>query len=448
MCDLCRKPDPAAPGAFASVHGRTEYPDARKRLCAEGFLFRSVLGGFMLKFCVAVLGLVCILSAAEAAGAPPGGGYKVIYRFQGGDEGFNPNSSLAGINGTLYGMTAQGGPGIGLAFALNAKTGAYKVIHAFTGGNDGLTPNAGGLIVAGHDLYGTTSQGGSREDQGVAFSMNPKSGADKILHAFTGGSDGSQPNANLLDIGGVFYGTTLYGGEPNSLGTVFSIDKKTGSEQVLYAFQGGNDGLGPYAALVEVGGTLYGTTIYGGPGSCNDGNEPGCGTFFSIDPKTGAEKVIYSFKGGSDGSYPTDLTVLNGEIYGTTSAGGSFNTSCNSVGCGTVFAIDPATGAKQTVYAFQGGTDGWLPYAGVIAVGGTLYGTTGAGGSANCTQGCGTVFSVDPATGAETILHEFQSGSDGELPVGGLIAMGDKLYGTTNYGGGIDNYGTVFALKP
>jgi uncharacterized repeat protein (TIGR03803 family) len=169
---------------------------------------------------------------------------------------------------------------------------------------------------------------------------------------------------------------------------------------------------------------------------------------FAIDPATGAEQVIYGFSGGSDGSYPTDLTALDGEIYGTTSAGGNSNASCNSFGCGTVFTIDPKTGAKKIVYAFEGGTDGWLPYAGVTAVGGVLYGTTGAGGSSACDQGCGTVFSVDPATGEEHILHDFQGGSDGELPVGGLIAKDGKLYGTTNLGGNADNDGTVFALRP
>jgi uncharacterized repeat protein (TIGR03803 family) len=223
----------------------------------------------MLKNCVSALGLFCVLIATDAAGAAPGAGYRVLYRFQGGDEGFNPSSSLAERDGILYGMTTQGGPGIGIAFALNAKTGAYKVLHAFTGGKDGLTPNAGGLIFAGRRLYGTTTQGGSQQDQGTAFSLNPKSGADHILHAFTGGSDGAQPNANLLGVGGTLYGTTLYGGQPNSLGTVFSIDRNTGAEQVLYAFQGGNDGSGPYAALIDVGGTFYGTTIYGGPSTRN-----------------------------------------------------------------------------------------------------------------------------------------------------------------------------------
>ena len=232
----------------------------------------------MLKSCVTAFGMFCVLIATEAAGASPGAGYRVLYRFQGGAEGFNPNSSLVENDGTLYGMTAQGGSLIGTLFALNAKSGTYKVLHAFTGGKDGLTPNAGGLIFANGRLYGTTTQGGSRQDQGTAFSLNPTSGADHILHAFTGGDDGAQPNANLLDVAGTLYGTTLYGGQPNSLGTVFSIDRKTGAEQVLYAFQGGNDGIGPYAALIDVGGTLYGTTIYGGPGNCNDGDQGGCGT--------------------------------------------------------------------------------------------------------------------------------------------------------------------------
>lgn len=403
----------------------------------------------MLKRCATALGLSCVLVAVDAAAAAsPGAGYTVLYRFQGGSEGFNPNSSLAEREGILYGLTAQGGSLIGTLFALNAKTGAYKVLHAFTGGKDGLTPNAGGLIFAGGRLYGTTTQGGSQQDQGTAFSMDPKSGAEDILHAFTGGADGAQPNANLLDMGGTLYGTTFYGGQPNNLGTVFSLDKKTGAEKVLYAFQGGNDGIGPYAALINVGGTLYGTTIYGGPGNCNDGNQGGCGTVFSIDPETGAEQVIYRFSGGSDGNYPTGITELNGEIYGTTSAGGNLNASCNAFGCGTVFTIDPKTGAKKTVYAFEGGTDGWLPYAGAIAVKGALYGTTGAGGTGTCDQGCGTVFSVDPQTGAETILHDFEGGSDGELPVGGLISKGGKLYGTTNLGGNANNDGTVFTLKP
>jgi uncharacterized repeat protein (TIGR03803 family) len=396
-----------------------------------------------------IIAPVLLLSAASVTAAPVrAASYQVLYRFQGGAGGFNPNATLAEANGVLYGVTAQGGPGIGLAYALNPATGAFTVLHTFTGGTDGLTPNAG-MIRAGRRLYGTTVQGGSeRLDQGTVYALNPATGHDRILHAFTSGADGAQPNASLLDLQGMFYGTTLYGGQPNSLGTVFSIDRTFGAERVLHAFQGGNDGAGPYAALINLHGTLYGTTIYGGPGACNDGNGIGCGTVFAIDPQTGAETVIYRFKGGSDGFYPTGLTAIGDTIYGTSSAGGNFNAGCNSFGCGTVFAIDPKTGAKRTLHAFNGGSDGWLPYAGVTAAGTTLFGTTGAGGATTCSQGCGTVFSIDAKTGAEQVLYSFQGGSDGELPVAGLLYAGGTLYGATEFGGDAANDGTVFAITP
>ena len=62
------------------------------------------------------------------------------------------------------------------------------------------------------------------------------------------------------------------------------------------------------------------------------------------------------------------------------------------------------------------------------------------------TAGCGTVFSIDPKTGIENIAYEFEGGTDGDQPVAALIAAGGTLYGTTYYGGGTNNYGTVFAL--
>ena len=61
---------------------------------------------------------------------------------------------------------------------------------------------------------------------------------------------------------------------------------------------------------------LYGTTYYGGSGSCADG----CGTVFSLDPITGGEKVLYSFQyNGADGTQPyAGLTNIGSKLYGTT----------------------------------------------------------------------------------------------------------------------------------
>lgn len=407
----------------------------------------------MAQHAVLALAMACWLAIAGSVAPAQAASYRLLYAFEGGVRGFNPPGDLVKIGGALFGTTSQGGAhAFGAVFSLKAATGAYKVLHSFQGGEDGLAPKAG-LIDVGGVLYGTTPQGGStRQDPGVVFSLDPKNGAEAVLHAFLGGNDGAQPYGDLLDVDGVVYGTTLYGGGANSLGTVFAIDLASGAERVVYAFKGGSDGYGPYAALIEMKGVLYGTTLYGGPGDCNDGNGAGCGVVFAIDPRTGAERVVYAFRGGADGGNPASTLIEVGdELYGTTSAGGNFGSACissGSGGCGTVFAVNPRTGAKRLVHAYKGGADGFLPYAGLTSLGGRLYGTTGAGGSANCTYGCGTVFSVDPKSGAEQAVYAFRGGDDGELPVAALTAAGDTLFGTTNYGGGPNNYGTVFALQP
>jgi uncharacterized repeat protein (TIGR03803 family) len=83
--------------------------------------------------------------------------------------------------------------------------------------------------------------------------------------------------------------------------------------------------------LLNVGGTLYGTTSLGGGGA------NGQGTVFSITP-AGAETVVYAFRGGSDGSEALgDLIRVKDKLYGTTASGGG--SGCKGGGCGTVFSI-------------------------------------------------------------------------------------------------------------
>jgi uncharacterized repeat protein (TIGR03803 family) len=101
------------------------------------------------------------------------------------------------------------------------------------------------------------------------------------------------------------------------------------------------------------------------------------------------------------------------------------------------------------VYSFQGGSDGAWPLAGLIDVGGTLYGTTEKGGGGKCSGGCGTVFKIT-TTGVETVLYSFRGGGDGAYPEAGLIDVEGMLYGTANVGGGANSQGTgtVFKVKP
>jgi len=309
-----------------------------------------------------------------------------------------------------------------------ARAASEVVVHAFQSSpNDGRGPYAG-LIDVGGTLYGTTFAGGA-SDQGTVFKVT-KEGVATVLHSFGSGGDGLFPFAALIKVGGTLYSTTHNGGSVGSCrggcGTVFSITTE-GVETVLHSFGSeNNDGLGSYAGLIDVDGTLYGTTQGGGTASCS------CGTVFKITTK-GIETVLHSFKGGSDGAYPqAGLINVGGTLYGTTIDGGAHNG-------GMVFKITTA-GVETVLHSFGHGRDGSVPQAGLINVGGTLYGTTQYGGS----HEAGTVFSITTA-GAETVLHSFGKGSDGSQPGAGLIDVGGTLYGTTEKGGAHEA-GTVFGI--
>jgi len=273
----------------------------------------------------------------------------------------------------------------------------------------------------------------------------------KMLLGFDG-TDGSDPTASLINLHGTLYGTTYTGGMYND-GTVFTIST-TGTERVLHSFGNGSDGSEPFGGLVALDGKMYGTTFRGG-GPKNEG------IVFSVNPE-GKEQVLYSFGLGRgsaafiDGRNPeATLTVFNGALIGTTYNGGKKNG-------GAVFSIT-AAGDESLLYSFGSAGDGAHPYAGVLALDGTLYGATSAGGA----NGHGALFSL--RGGRERVLYSFRGGSDGSRPYGQLVAIHGTLYGTTYKGGaapyagltdlngmlygataagGATNLGTVFALSP
>ncbi|MBV9719754.1 MAG: hypothetical protein JOZ77_10565 [Candidatus Eremiobacteraeota bacterium] len=339
------------------------------------------------------------------------------------------------MDGSLYGTTRFGGSNTGVVYRVTTN-GAQSVLHRFGGSGDGQYPTAG-LVDVGGTLYGTTSAGGASGD-GTVYSITP-SGEEKVLFSF-GGPDGAKPWAPVINVNGTLYGTTDSGGAHRK-GTVYSVNTK-GVEKVLHSFAGPpTDGEFPIAGLINVNGTLYGTTQWGGNGC---GVSHRCGAIFSITP-SGEEKVVYSF-GGPDGAFPhSSLIDVNGTLYGTTYGGGTY-------GDGTVYSIT-TQGKEGVLHDFGAANDGMLPQAGVIDVNGKLYGTTAAGGGASkdCRigSGCGTVYSVT-MSGVEQVLHGFTGGSDGGYPVANLIHVKGTLYGTTA-SPEVDMYdgiSTVFTLTP
>jgi uncharacterized repeat protein (TIGR03803 family) len=221
-----------------------------------------------------------------------------------------------------------------------------KVLHSFNlNGTDGYDPIAGLIFDAAGNLYGTTLEGGAH-DSGTVFELTIKSGGDwteKILYNFNGSNEGLEPLAGLIfDAAGNLYGTTNAGGA-YGFGTVFELTPKAGggwTEKVLHSFNdSGKDGFYPWTGLIfDAARNLYGTTAFGGSGSCNDNGIAGCGTVFELTPKAGGswtEKILHSFdNNGKDGNYPAATLIFGsaGSVYGTTEGGGAY-------GFGTVFKI-------------------------------------------------------------------------------------------------------------
>jgi uncharacterized repeat protein (TIGR03803 family) len=375
--------------------------------------------------------------------------YTVLYSFAGGADGMGPGPIIRdATTGNLYGVTSSGGAGgvcdrgCGTVFELT-PAGVESVLHSFIGNADGIEP----LDVfrdAKGEMFGTTLLGGPHGGDGTVFRISSK-GAEKILHSFKGGTDGAEPTSGLIQDPntGDFYGVTASGGAYSD-GTVYRITS-AGSTTILYSFGAkGTLGNGPEGRLVQNGttGNLYGMLTFGGMG---------CGVVFELTP-AGVETTLHVFgQVSGDGCEPGPgdpglIMDMQGNLFGTTYYGG------NS-GNGVVFELT-ADGTEKVLYKFKGKKkgDGAQPYAGLVldVSTGNLYGTTELGGAYDS----GTIFELSPPikkNGAwnESVLYTFTGGTDGSLPLAGLIldTQTGNLYGTAA-GGGTYGYGVAFRLMP
>lgn len=305
----------------------------------------------------------------------PAGEQSAIYKFKAGNDGAHPWGGLVALNGTLYGLTYQGGTaGYGTVYKIS-PTGEEHVLYSFEDGTDGGYPY-GNLVALNGALYGTTYGGGNPTGWGVVFKVST-TGSEHVLHKFAAGDDGAHPTAGPIVYNGVLYGTTSQGGGPKGSGCVYKITP-AGEEHVIYGFKGGTDGQYPYGPLVELNGVLFGMTYQGGGAG-------GWGTVFKLTPD-GKESVLHRFKAGSDGAHPYygGLIAVKQTLYGATYQGGTN-------GWGTLFSVGTA-GTEHVLYSFKGKPDGGYPYGGLAELNGTLYGTTAQGGKSNA----GSVFKFSP----------------------------------------------------
>ena len=290
-------------------------------------------------------------------------GYNTLYSFGTSYDGQQPKAGLIDLNGVLYGTTYGGGTyGAGTVFSMTT-TGTEKVLHNFQGGRDGANPSASLVAVKGL-LYGTTEYGGLTADpsNGTVFRVST-TGSEKVLYRFYGYyyqgktySDGANPVASLVNVKDKLYGTTLTGGFNELYGTVFRIST-AGREKVLHSFAGYfDDGESPTASLLDVNGTLYGTTHYGGQVSGF-----GYGTVFALNTNGSQERVTYKFSSSSSGDYPlASLIEIDNMLYGTAAGGGVS-------GGGTAFKTGTG-GGISVLHSFGSGSDGSGPFATITAM--------------------------------------------------------------------------------
>jgi len=222
-------------------------------------------------------------------------------------------------------------------------------------------------------------------------------------------------------------GTTFLGGNGN--GTVFTIPTGGNTITGLHNFTAAATGSYPESGVVQASnGKFYGVFSSGGAN--------GYGGIYEIT-EGGTYSVKYDFFGSTDGGSPKAALCLasNGLLYGTTYSGGS--------GSGTLFSYMPGSGTIVTLHTFTN-TDGSSPNTAIIqASDGKLYGTVGGGGA----NSNGVIFSFDIAGPTYTVLHNFNSASDGELPTELFEASNGKLYGLCGTMGPLGN-GTIFSYEP
>lgn len=415
------------------------------------------------------------------------------------------HARLTKIYSSLHGALALALFSAALMFAARPAQAQYEtLLYNFPEGPYGedqgpqapLTPDGAG------NFYGTTVGYGS-SDNGTVFEVLPNgSYYEATILSFPGGAGGSYPAYSpvVFDKLGNLYGTTAFGGA-NNCGIVYELTPSgtNWTETVLYSFppapQSGNDNnCNPlYGVIVDQAGNLYGTTSYGRISNGQPENGQGGAVFeLSLSGGEWTETLLYTFPYGALSGLTVDAagslygiganakdypfafrltqnrkgkwnpTVLYkfpasanptaapvpsaGDLYGTTSTGGSKS-------AGTVYQLSPGKKAGQwdykTLYTFSGqGKGPNNPFGEVtLDASGNIYGTSQYGGEYSY---YGTVWELSPKVGksgyTEKVLNSF-NGEDGSDPMAGVTLYDGNLYGTT-YQGGAYSAGTAYEITP
>ncbi len=316
----------------------------------------------------------------------------------------------------------------------NAPCAIYRFRDYGTGG----APEGGLVLGPNGTLYGETSAGGTKpcnatygeagEGCGTVYSLSAKDGY-KVLVSFHG-PNGAFGASTVTLVGNTLYGTTQRGGAGQN-GVIFAVNTDGSNFTLLHQFKGpdGSDPLGPL--VPGPNGILYGITNIGGPGLLKQS----AGVLFSLTP-TGTYKILYEFS-EADGENPNTLVMTpSGILAGGTTFGGPTNPDYCPQGCGVIFSFNPANSQYTILKTYSGGyTYTSSPFIGSVGPDGTIYGNDE------------DLFSIT-LSGNYQILAVSNVYYTGDYPQSGpLLAPDGTLYGTYTSGAGVIS-GSLYSYNP
>lgn len=335
--------------------------------------------------------------------------------------------------GTLWGLTMEGGPGnTGVMFRVGADGTSLVVEKNFDTPALGTIPGSRLVEAANKKLYGVTQQGGA-SDKGVLFEYDPATSTYTKKVDFNGAGNGGYVRGGLtIGSNNKLYGITVLGGASDK-GVLFEYDFVTGVLTKKIDFNSTANGSYPYGSLtMGSNNKLYGMTSEGGTSNF--------GVLYEYDPATSTLTKKIDFTGAANGRFPNGSLTLgsNNKLYGVTTFGGASN-------FGVLFEYDPITDILAKKIDFDGTIIGRLPYEGLtLSSNGKFYGTTLLGGASNK----GVLFEYESATGNLTKKFDFDPDANGSVPYGKLTeSSNQKLYGMTEQGGA-SGKGILFEYDP
>jgi uncharacterized repeat protein (TIGR03803 family) len=331
------------------------------------------------------------------------GHYTTLYEFMGGssDGGFPISGVTRDATGNLFGTTAGINGALSTIYEIK-KTGGEKILHFLTNFTDGAAANSAPILDSKGNLFGNTWEGGDSScgfngnGCGTVYEVQAN-GTFLVLYTFTSLAEGIEPAGSpVMDSQGNLFGTTQWGGDLNcehtvGCGTIYELDH-AGQYKILHKFTGKSDGSYPGCVIDDGAGNLVGVTGGGGDLSCSP--PFGCGTIFRIN-KSGKFKTLYEFTPFTENNNGHSCLVhdAKGNLYGTNSLGGTNNS-------GYLAVLDTA-GKYRVLYNFPiaNSSQGGVPLGVVLGPNGEFFGVNAEGGDTSCgaeDSGCGTVFKLTP----------------------------------------------------